>query len=353
MFYSYTHSTLVTLTVAGAQQQAAPTDAQEWHLPTYDPRNEKKYMYKLHTVDIYFWTKEDAIQFVNGVRRVLPTHQVSVKNEPAPYSPPAAEISPVVQRLENLAVSDPYHNAHARNSASTTSTLPGPPGPPPVAAPANTQDSTSFAPLAYNPAAPAAPETIAHREKTPPPADGAANPLAAAAASDYGQQYGTGFQAPSFPGPPQSQPPPQQTYFPGPPQSAPPPSAGLQSNFSQSVQSPVTMSFAPPPTAPTSTQYANHPGAPGISSPLTSPGIPGAPQPPPGGYSNYSYSEQSPAAPLNNNYAIHQQVYRPTEGEASSKYKTAKPPRGKLEERAGQLERGVSGILKKLEKKIG
>jgi hypothetical protein len=45
-------------------------------------------------------------------------------------------------------------------------------------------------------------------------------------------------------------------------------------------------------------------------------------------------------------------VYRPTEGEAVGKTKT-KPPRGKLEERAGQLEKGVGGFLKKLEKKIG
>ncbi|KAH8816349.1 hypothetical protein F5884DRAFT_218856 [Xylogone sp. PMI_703] len=365
VLYSYSHSTLVTLTVNGIQQQNTPADTSEWHLPTYDPKNEQKFLYKLHTIDIYFWTKEDALQFVNGIRRVLPPYQVTVQGEPAPSSSHPVDMSPVVQRLENVAIADPsYHNAHNRNSASTTSTLPPPPGPPPVSTATTSQDSDGFAPLAYNPAAPAAPEAIKHREKTPPPPDaGSANPLATAAASDEGQHYGAGSHAPIFPGPPSGQPPVQQSYFPGPPQSAsaPPPSAGLQSPFSQSFSPQPQMSFAPPPTAPTnvpSTQYANHPGSSGISSPLTrpgiySPGLSGVPAPPPGGYSNYSYSNTAPSAPLMNDYAVHQQLYRPTEGEATTKYKPGKPPRGKLEERAGQLEKSVGGFLKKLEKKIG
>lgn len=52
-------------------------------------------------------------------------------------------------------------------------------------------------------------------------------------------------------------------------------------------------------------------------------------------------------------YSIHSQVYRPTEGEYKVKSKPAKPPAGKLEARAGQVEKGVNGLLKKLEKKIG
>jgi hypothetical protein len=53
-------------------------------------------------------------------------------------------------------------------------------------------------------------------------------------------------------------------------------------------------------------------------------------------------------------YSIHQQVYRPTEHEAAHhKAKAAKPPKGKLEARAGQVEKGVGSLLKKLEKKIG
>jgi hypothetical protein len=55
-----------------------------------------------------------------------------------------------------------------------------------------------------------------------------------------------------------------------------------------------------------------------------------------------------------NDYSIHQQVYRPTEDEAAHhKAKAMKPPRGRLEQRAGQVEKGVGSLLKKLEKKIG
>jgi hypothetical protein len=58
--------------------------------------------------------------------------------------------------------------------------------------------------------------------------------------------------------------------------------------------------------------------------------------------------------PLMTDYSIHQQVYRPTETEANMKHnKPLKPPRGKLEDRADKLEKGVGGFLKKLEKKIG
>lgn len=56
-----------------------------------------------------------------------------------------------------------------------------------------------------------------------------------------------------------------------------------------------------------------------------------------------------------NDYSIHQQVYRPTEVEGTIKHNTKpfKPPTGKFEQKAGQLEKGVGSLLKKLEKKIG
>jgi hypothetical protein len=54
-----------------------------------------------------------------------------------------------------------------------------------------------------------------------------------------------------------------------------------------------------------------------------------------------------------NDYSIHQQLYRPTENESAIKHRPAKPPAGRFEAKAGQLEKGVSGLLKKLEKKIG
>lgn len=374
-------------------------------------------MYRLHTLDIYFWTKEDALSFVNGIRRVLPQHQITIQDEPV--APPAHTdaMSPVVQKLENVAIMDPsYQDGRTKDSRTTTSSIAGPPmsalpnsqeashfsplGFKPTPPPA--QEPAVFAPLAYNPAAPAAPEAIQHREKTPPPEDGAANPLVAAATSDQGQTYGVPFQQPgSYPGPPSSQPQSQQGYFPGQPgpSSAAPPVASPphqpQSPYAQHFQH----SFAAPPTVPTSnppaykpqasphipvTQFANYPGSPGISSGAPTPGIYspgfGSPQqpaqnpsavasggynpgaPPPGGFAQYNYGQGtaqqaalSHTQPLMTDYSVHQQVYRPTTNEASTQHheKPAKAPTGKLEQRASQLERGMTGLFKKLEKKIG
>ena len=393
--YSYKHSTLVTLTVDaphGQRNDAPSSDSQEWHLPTFDPRNENKYMYKLHTLDIYFWTKEDALQFVNGVRRVLPQQQIAVQDEP--LAPPSHhdDMSPVVQKLENVAITDPsYQQGRTRDSRTTTTTFQGPP----ISATPQSQEASNFAPLAYNPAAPAAPEAIQYREKTPPPEDGASNPLVAAATSEHGQTYGVPYQG--FSGPP-SQQQQQQSYFTGPPQSSAlppqqlPPSAAVTSPYAQHFQN----SFAPPPTANSTspyatapnpppgppayqqqapnipvTQYANYPGSPGMSSAMTTPGIyspgftspqqtPGiySPAAPPGGYAQFNYGAQqqqhlSSTQPLMNDYSIHKQVYRPTEAEVGFKNKPARAPTGKLEARAGQIEKGVGGLLKKLEKKIG
>jgi hypothetical protein len=450
--YSYKHSTLVTLTIDGANRGSLgspPADGQEWHLPTFDPRNENKYMYKLHTVDIYFWVKEDALQFLNGVRRVLPQQQITIQDEPVAPPPHQHDMSAVVQKLENVAITDPsYQQGQTRNSQTTsvpatisrssTGTFPGPPvqqisrsstttfSGPPISATPQSVEAPNFKPMAYNPAAPAAPEVIQHREKTPPPEDGAGNPLVAAATSDQGQTYSNSYQhSAGFSGPPTSQ---QAHYFPGPPAaSAPPqfnqplPSAGLQSQFGQpplpsaGLQSPYAQhfqhSFAAPPTVatapnpypqppsavpsavpaapapppyqqqspppnaqhvPVTQQFAQHPGSTGLSSPgLMSPGIyspMGASFPtsqasavasppasaPPGGFSTYNYQHMSNTEPQATDYSIHQQVYRPTENEAAPKAgKVPKPPRGKLEERAGRLEKVGGSLFKKLEKKIG
>jgi hypothetical protein len=360
-------------------------------------------MYKLHTLDIYFWMKEDAQLFVNGIRRVLAQQQVSVQDEPIAPPPHYEDMSPVVQKLENVAITDPsYQHGRTRDSRTTGTSFPGPP----ISATPQSQEASNFVPMAYNPAAPAAPESIKHREKTPPPEDGAANPLAAAAASDQGQHYDNPYQHAGLPGPP-GQPQPHGSYFPGPPASNAPPapasqpqsSAGLQSSYAQHFQN----TFAPPPTAPTNsspysqppatsappsgapayqqqasqhipvTQFANYPGSPAASSAVTSPGIysPGLPSPqqnpniysptppaaaPPGGFAQFNYDSQlSNTKPLMNDYSIHQQVYRPTEVEGTIKHNTKplKPPTRKFEQRAGQLEKGVGSLLKKLEKKIG
>jgi hypothetical protein len=375
-------------------------DGQEWHLPTYDPQNQNKYMYRLHTVDIYFWTKDDALQFLNGIRRVVPEPQISIEGEALPPQPHQEEMSPIVQQLENVAITDPSYQGGKTRDSRTTS-LPGPP----ISATPHSQEVSNFVPMAYNPAAPAAPEVIKHREKTPPPEDGAANPLVAAASSDQGQSFGIPYNGVGFSGPPgpPSQPPPQQSYFPGPPTSAPaasavqvPPSALPQSPFAHHFQN----TFAPPPTAETRespyaqpppssgplpptyqqqnqthvpvNQFANYPGSTGISSGMNTPGIysPGfspatssvqSPAAPPGGFAQYQYTKVATAQPLMADYSIHQQVYRPTEIEASHgkqqkggrTTQAAKAPRGKLEDRAEKLEKGVGSLFKKLEKKIG
>ncbi|KAG5984988.1 hypothetical protein E4U55_002245 [Claviceps digitariae] len=164
----------------------------EWHLPSYNLKNESKYHYKIHSLDIYFWTFEDALQFVNGVRRVLPAAQVEILDEPTLQ----LSMNSVIQRLEDVAFSDPQyqrhsssleatsHNFSTKAASVTSASLPISLPPPP---PSQCQ-TANFAPMAYNPAAPAAPEPIKHRDKTPPPDEDPLNPLAVAVAHDYEKQ---------------------------------------------------------------------------------------------------------------------------------------------------------------------
>lgn len=394
----------------------------EWHLPTFDPRNENKYHYKLDSLDIYFWTQKDALDFVNGIRRVLPTNQVDVQDEPGP--PPVAQqqlhhhhqkdVSAVVQKLENAAISEhsiPPPPAHTNNSNPSIPSF----APPPLSAvPTRNEDDptsstaspASFAPMAYNPAAPAAPEQIRHREKTPPPEDGdLVNPLHARLAQDANTPFSPGLvsgmpsnMSPLSPGipPPQFHSPPGAPSFPGPPLGSPGPPPqlqhqpnsfgaptptpmtpghpGLQRSATMPVHSPALASpyggGLPPqqipgtpsytPTVPTypqqhgqhaqqpQQQQQQHPTPPPA---MTSPGLPPAP---PGGFSNYSYTTQHGGGhSANDPYAIHQMAYRPTENEATSKYVPKKEVRGRLEENAGRLEKGVTGMLKRFEKKFG
>lgn len=384
--YSYKRTTLVTLTVESPQgHRTTPLEIPEWHLPTFDPRNENKYMYKLHTVDLYFWAKEDALLFVNAARRMLPSQQVAILDEPITPPPHREPMSPVVQKLEDVAVSDPnYQNGQTKNSSSSAPSFPGPP----TSAVLPTQEATNFTPMAYNPSAPAAPETFKHREKTPPPEDGAGNPLFAAAVAD---QHGYN----QIPGPP-GQPPSNSGYFPqsgipGPPTNKPPTST-TQSPFAHHFQN----QFAPPPTQPISTpqsqqaptsssppnvqpgyqaqqQFTSFPLSSSTPSGVASPGSHSqtstqqdngnaysqSTQAPPGGFAQFNYgsSATSSTQPLQNDHSIHSQVYRPTEIESNTKHHdkpgAPKPPSGKLEARANKLEKGVGGFLKKLEKKYG
>jgi hypothetical protein len=204
-----------------------------------------------------------------------------------------------------------------------------------------------------------------HREKTPPPEDGAGNPLVAAAASDHGQTFGVPYNG-GFSGPPPSALSPQQSsFFSGLPNQFPTsPVPQVHSPFAEHFQN----HFAPPPTtasipsnappayeAQAPSQPASAPNQPSFplastSAEMYNPGIAA----PPGGYSQFDYNPGlSNTRPMMTDYSIHQQIYRPTEGEAKTKAKPAKAPAGKLEARAGKVEHGVNSFLKRLEKKVG
>ncbi|OLN92741.1 hypothetical protein CCHL11_06688 [Colletotrichum chlorophyti] len=368
--YSYNHQCMVTLIVGET------TDQMQWHLPTYDPQNQNKYHYKLHSLDIYFWKQEDALQFVNGIRMVLPPPQVEILDEPVTQQQHLHQpepVSSVVQQLEHAAISDPSY-------ASTTKSPPqggqGFAGPPVSAVPAQEQQQqqqpTSFAPMAYNPAAPAAPETIRHREKTPPPDDGGMDPLAAAVAYDAQAPFSPGFVPPpgfqaGLPPPP---PPPQSPPHLGLQRAATMPAQTMHSGMaSPGLTSPYGASpnFQPPPPPPPPPQQQQTPQQPSqqtpppqSQTPVATPPVasPGAPVPPPGGFSQYSYTsgggnqQQQGGA---SDYSIHQQAYRPTEVEANKYkgYSGKQDPSGKLEQNMGRLEKGVTGMFRKFEKKFG
>lgn len=196
---SFKHPTLCTVIVDGYDSQPKetgpiPQPEHHWRLPNTDPRNEGKYMFRLHTLDIYFWKAEDAHAFVAAAKNKLEPLQLEVLDAPPNQSSHKQLMSPVVQQLENVAIQDPaYRNGQTRNSRTTSTSVTrthvdseshhaarqGTPEAPPPA---------SFQPLAYNPAAPAAPEPIKHREKTPPPVDAEEGTgLAGAAYRDHAQ----------------------------------------------------------------------------------------------------------------------------------------------------------------------
>ena len=170
-------------------------------------------------------------------------------------------MSPVVQQLENVAISDPaYQNGKTRNSAGASSLALAAPQPEKVEAQRQAADHT---PLAYNPASPPAPEKRAHREKTPPPPEATGGTgLVGAAYDDMHHEQGG---AP--PPPPPSNPPGQATAaqaYAGaslPPHiTSPTTSHGLSSPPSHPAStSPSTAhSYIPSQTGPSAVQSALH-----------------------------------------------------------------------------------------------
>ena len=223
--YSYKHDTLFTVTVDGRSQgferSATPyqQDPNKWLIPGADQKNQGKYMLRIHTLDIYLWTKEDALQLLEGAKKTMLGPQLRILDTPAPLPASQEQMSSVVQNLEKVAITDPSY-AHRQSVSMSTKSKESPTASIMTAhtggqaAPASAPEAVQgFAPLAYNPSAPAAPEPIAHREKTPPPPEAEhGTGLAAAAMQDqYHQQY-TGP-----PGQPQggfmSGPPPQQQPY--------------------------------------------------------------------------------------------------------------------------------------------
>ncbi|KAF2756278.1 hypothetical protein EJ05DRAFT_488058 [Pseudovirgaria hyperparasitica] len=326
---SHKHPTLFTIVVDGLTPQngsagsTPQTDLSQWHLPAPDQRGEGRYTYRLHTVEMYFWTVDDSEMFLDSLKRVVHESQLRLLDAPQQQQVPYQQqqqaqvadhrqstVSPVVQKLEQVAISKPYQGQGRPDSISTTHSFPGPPtaptpsnphttsSPPPVEAPAN------YAPMAYNPAAPAAPEPIAHREPTPPPPEAEhGTGLTAAVAQDHGNQYAPPHLQHQGSFPQQTG---QQPYMPGPPPPqqqgvgsfSPPPSGtpvGIQrTNTTNSFPPPPpqAQSFAPPPNQPQNTgtppqgmhqqqqpyggyhsqQLSNYPGSPGHP-PVQSPGF--------------------------------------------------------------------------------
>lgn len=231
-------------------------------------------MFKLHSLDIYFWNKEDASRVVEVIRGLNRSSSVKGPNEPRPAVPTHhGTTSPVVQQLEQMAITgsgDKPGSLHSheggavghsqRHSGGSAAGTPASPG-------QTTQQPVNQAPMPYNPAAPAAPEPIRHREKTPPPPDATdGTGLHHAVAQDTGRPYSTTSlqHQNSFPPPPPN-PSHQQGHppsFPGPPQQQPSYHAATPSggpyHVTQASPAPSTGSFAPPPHTSSYASYPTH-----------------------------------------------------------------------------------------------
>ncbi|CAK7273940.1 hypothetical protein SEPCBS119000_005915 [Sporothrix epigloea] len=414
--YSHKHSCMVSFRVL-----ASLPSQDEWHLPTYDPSNQHIYHYPLHAIDIYFWTPADALKFVDCVRRVLPVNQVDIRDEPAVPAPPPlrpqqnhivfasdSTIQPistawasndlgsadggvpqVVQKLEAVSINGqpgegeitPRWNRAVSAAESLSASPPTPVMTVRAAGQTKAQQVPGTqAPFAYNPAAPAAPETIRLREKTPPPENiPDRHPLHQTLYDDAATPFSPGLVVPVGLGPlspgilaPVMHVPPGAPSFPAPP---------VYGNMSL----PLAAAQHPGQLSPMQQHTAQHPRRmdsitmpvasltpfnPAASFPAFSPPPTAAMSPPPplatngtatpllfkppleAGYGGYSYGAQVVGPSNTHDYSIHQQLYRPAHGEVAP-HTPKKEPRGLLEESAGRLEKGVTGMLKKFEKRFG
>ena len=172
---SHKHPTLVTITVDGFQSNPEPNKAptrnteHDWRLPNSDPRSEGRFLFRLHTLDIYFWTAQDANSFISIVRELLQPQQLDILDAPLAAAVSEGLVSPVVRNLESIAVDDP--TLHKTQTKEHNFAAPDAPHSPHAIGndKAPKAEEVAYKPLAYNPASPPAPEQFAHREKTPPP----------------------------------------------------------------------------------------------------------------------------------------------------------------------------------------
>lgn len=399
-------TTFVIESPAANPDSTSNSKSGSWEVHSYDFGRENAYLQPLHSLDIYFWTAEDSAKFVDQCKRILPGRQMLLtpsdpsRNNDKRQSRTEHDhtASPIVQQLEHAAVTDAY-----RPRASTASTVQSHPTRSDSAGRTSSRVESPaplLVPAAYNPAAPAAPERIAHREKTPPPLSAAAGTgLGAAAAMDepttpnagqyhhHHQRQGSrpieqgtpwasmqngsclsystspsnipqgGPQAPNlFPSTPRSFAPPPFTPTRPPPQYAPHQHALYDTPLpspAYNQQTPMASpTFAPPP----------------LSTPLASP-------------TTANYTHAPPFQHANSHHSsIHQQFYRPTEIELAHGHgghhksltralselppgavytspplqqgtsETGSPKQGKVEARIGKLDKSVNRWFKKLEK---
>ena len=440
---SHRFPTLVTLVVdAAASSAGSPTsragkDPDEWRLASNDPRDTGRTKYRIHTLDIYFWAQEDSKSVLDTFNSLLDPSQLDVAElepeEESPHERQQDSISPAVQNLEHVALSDPsYQNGQTRDSRGQPQhqqqqqqqpvIIPPPPIPhqqhltpqpyqstssvSPVSAMSRSQSdikpiqgqepTQTFAPIPYNPAAPAAPEPIAHREDTPPPPDDGVG--LASAVHDNPTAYGrspsqqwTGVPQPGHqPYQVGQSPAHSQSYGSPPPPSGPtsfsgstlqPGSAGAGSRHDSTAaqhyvpgppQSQAQMYNPQPAETPGAQFYSTNPHQ--AHKPLQhiQPQYPDylshnsqSSPPPTGGYSQYNYmqaqqqQQQQPQSHQQhaggNPYDVHGQVYRPTAAEHAQHHRksnrastnSGKPP-SKWEARAEKVEKRGGNFLKKL-----
>lgn len=403
-----------------ASTTQAGRDPAEWRLASADPRDPGRNKYRLHTLDIYFWTQDDAKLIIEIFKRLLNPSQldiVELEDRLSTHGNPTAanhdNVSSVVQNLENMAISDPaYQNGKTRNSQTQAQNVPHNVSPPlpdshgqglylpthrdsPVSDISNVEPKPAgkaqepppnFVPLAYNPAAPPAPEPIAHREDTPPPPD-ADDGTGLAAAAQHDQRYPQQMPSQHYSGIPSATSPsygvygaygstsPQQHRQYSVDASSVPSFASSPTMTSQQGSrhpSIAAQTYAPPPPDPQAQMYDQQPvETPGtqfyssINTQSHKPLQHVQPQyadylshnsPPPGGYAQYSYSQNPQLSQSGSQYDVHSQVYRPTENEMHSHHKVRKSSttkESKLDQASGKVEGKVGKFFKKIEKAVG